>query len=122
MTAATARRLTYSVPFWTALAGLHAHGVSDAHAGAALQLWLLLAQTSPSEPDISVDEGVKFSWFGPRYYLEVEVMADARMTWYFRDTSLPEGLSEGDVEAPVAQLPERFWECLALAGAERGGR
>jgi len=62
---------------------------------------------------------VKFSWFGPRYALDVEVMRDRRVTWYFRDGSLPAGQSEGDVEEPVERLPARFWECLALAGAER---
>jgi hypothetical protein len=38
------------------------------------------------------------------------------------DTTLPAGQSEGDVETPVSHLPERFWECMSLAGAERGGR
>lgn len=119
MTAAPKLERLYSDAFWTALASLHTHGVSDAHAGLAQRLWAKLALAEPSEPDISVEEGVKFSWFG-RYYLEVEVMAEGGVTWYFRNTTLPDGESEGDVEAPVAHLPARFWECLALAGACRG--
>lgn len=72
----------YSPCFWTALAALHTHGVADAHAGLAQALWTDLATRLPSEPDLSVDEGVKFVWMSDRYTLEVEVLSDGRKTWY----------------------------------------
>ncbi len=107
--------VTYSESFWTALATLHVHGIEAQHAGYAIRLWFALAQRNPTQPDVSLDEGVRFSWYN-RYSLEVDVLDDARMYWYFRDSSLPIGESEGATEEPVAELPDRFWECLTLAG------
>ncbi len=119
-TGADARR-SYPEAFWHAMATLPKHGAEPAQAGAALALWYEIAERGPSTPDIVISEGVKFSWFGPRYALDVEVMRDRRVAWYFRDSSLPLGQSEGtgDLDEPVERLPARFWECLALAGAER---
>lgn len=112
----------YSRSFWTALAGLHAHGVPDAHAGHVQELWHQLAALNPSEPDLTLEEGVKFTWMGDRYTLEVEVLSDGGKAWYFRDAAQPLGVSEGAENEPAYDLPERFWQCFRMAGAERGGR
>lgn len=109
----------YSDSFNRALATLQVHGVSAEQAGAVLGLWTRIAALEPREPNITLVEGVKLSWFGDRYYLEVEVLTDCMLTWFFKDSAQAPGVSDGALD-PVEELPERFWECLELAGGERG--
>lgn len=99
------------------VAVLRAHGIDAAHAALAEMLWSALIDRAPSPPEVTVGGGVKFSWFGERYYLEVEVWSDGQMSWHFHDNTLPPDRFEGDVDDPVDRLPGRFWDCLMLAGA-----
>ena len=62
---------------------------------------------------------MRFTWCGDRYTLQVDVHRDGRVSWYFRDASLPPGQSEGENEQRPDELPARFWECVRVAGGER---
>ncbi len=53
---------------------------------------------------------MRFTWCGDRYTLQVDVHRDGRVSWYFRDASLPPGQSEGENEQRPDELPARFWE------------
>jgi len=113
----------YSQAFWNALASLTSRGVDGAHAGAANELWGMLADAHPSEPDLLLTEdgAVKFVWFGDRYYFDAAVLPGGRYEWFFRDDRAPAGSSRGS-DDPESELPPDFWECARLAGAERAGR
>lgn len=117
----------FSPAFWRALVSLPNEGVSiDAYA-VALDFVARLAPLAPTEPDLSVVEGdvLRFTWFGPRYTMEVDVLSHGNVRWYFRDSALEFGRSEGSADAALVSLdalPLRFWQCVQTAGTHRGGR
>ena len=110
----------YGESFWQALVTLGDHHIERDHAARVLAFWSDLSRELLSEPDLSEADGaVRFTWCGDRYTLQVDVHHDGRVSWYFRDASLPPGQSEGENEQRPDELPTRFWECVRVAGGER---
>jgi len=109
----------YSEPFWQALVTLGEHHVARDHAARVLAFWSDLSRENLSEPDLSEADGaVRFTWFGDRYTLQVDVHPGGDVSWYFRDASLPLGQSEGEALQRPDVLQPRFWTCVKLAGGE----
>ncbi|MBK8695818.1 MAG: hypothetical protein IPN17_27030 [Deltaproteobacteria bacterium] len=110
----------YGESFWQALVTLGDHHIERDHAARVLAFWSDLSRELLSEPDLSEADGaVRFTWCGDRYTLQVDVHHDGRVSWYFRDASLPPGQSEGENEQRPDELPARFWECVRVAEGER---
>lgn len=112
----TPAKAVYSPAFHQALNNLESHHIATTHAQAARDRWSALAEKHPlREPIIQItgDGSVQFAWNRDRYYLDVEVYPDGRVTWFFRDRQ--DDVADGTEDEPEPELPERFWARLALA-------
>lgn len=108
---------SYSENFYSALASLDAHGITSLHARAARSQWYLLCSRYVlREPivQITCEGAVQFAWNRGRYYFEIEVWADGRLSWFFRDRD--NDVAEGTDGEPERVLSATFWARLALAG------
>ena len=56
---------------------------------------------------------IQIAWYSPRYSVEVDVLPDGRLDWFFRDRTT--GVLAGTDDEPVAELPPEFFSRLASA-------